>query len=347
MEMLLSLVDLELTLLNPATFTVATITTLMTLYVYFIQPSMLLKAYFRVAVRWSGMRMNYTKPLPDGFQFFYGEKGYRKKGQMSILMLHGFSADHFMWAPVVRNIPSDIHVIVLDLPGHGFTSNPINEDDIEFKGQVRRIRQFLDLVDLSSQPLHVVGVSMGALVAGIFASECSQMVSALTLTCPWMKTPFESRIIRENKKVVLEKYGGLLTLENCPMLPQTAEGLQNMLDISHFHSVKYPQQILKGAVELRKQKNDIYLHLVNILISEETSLILENLLNKIKCPSQVIWGRDDWVVDVSGVDILQEKLANCQHIDILEECGHAVNLDQPNLFATKVLTFWKSLNNSL
>ncbi|KAH9504791.1 Alpha beta hydrolase [Bulinus truncatus] len=320
MEMLM---NLELSLLNPATFTVATLTTVMTLYVYFMQPSMLIKAYFRFAVRLSGMRMNYTKPLPDGFRFFYGEKGFKQKGQMSILMLHGFSADHFMWAPIVRNIPSYMHVIVVDLPGHGLTSDPVNENDIELRGQVKRIKQFLELIDMGTHPLHLVGVSMGAVIAGIFTAEFPQLVSTITLICPWMKTPSDSRIIKENKKIILEQHGGLLTLENCPMLPQTADELQNMLDISHYHSVKYPQQILKGAVELRKQKNDIYLHLVNILISEETSMTLENQLNKIRCPSQVIWGRDDWVVDVSGVDVLKEKMVDCQQVNILNEY-HAV-----------------------
>ncbi|CAG5126726.1 unnamed protein product [Candidula unifasciata] len=334
----------DLFLMNPATLTIATLTTMMTLYLYFIQPSKLIQAYFRVAVRWSGMRMKCTKPLKEGFIFSYGEKGSKVKGQMSILLLHGFSADHFMWASIVQNVPSSIHVVAVDLPGHGFTSDPEEGDDIGFEGQVHRVRQFLDLVELASEPLHVVGVSMGGTVAGLFAAEYPHLVGALTLTCPSMKTPVESRTIQDNKIQVLQN-GGLLTLDNCPMLPQTAQKLQAMLDISHYYRVKYPQQILKGAVELRKKKNDIYLHLVNYLISEESSVLLENNLHRIQCPTQVIWGKEDWIVDISGVDVLREKLADCRQILILEECGHAINLDQPVLFAKAMLQFW-FLHNS-
>ncbi|CAL1534576.1 unnamed protein product [Lymnaea stagnalis] len=344
MDVLINFVYPELSLMNPATFTIATLTTVMTLYLYFIQPSMIVQAYFRVAVRWSGMRMKYTKPLPDNFKFFYGEKGYKKKGQMSILLLHGFSADHFMWAPIVQNLPSYVHVVAMDLPGHGFTSDPIKGEDIGFKGQISRIKQFLELINLTNQPLHVVGVSMGATIAGILAAEFPENIAALTLTCPSMKTPLESRMIKENKKDVLEKDGGLLTLENCPMLPQTAKELQTMLDISHYYTVKYPKQILKGAVELRKKKNNLYLQLVNLLISEDSSIMLEKHLHRITCPVQVIWGQEDWVVDVSGLEILSAMLPNCQRIDILPECGHAVNLDQPVLFAEKVLEFWWQQN---
>ncbi|BFZ09136.1 hypothetical protein BsWGS_12175 [Bradybaena similaris] len=329
----------ELSLMNPATLTIATLTTMMSLYLYFIQPSKLIQAYFRVAVRWSGMRMKCTKPLNDGFIFSYGEKGNKVKGQMSILLLHGFSADHFMWASIVQNIPTSIHVIAVDLPGHGFTSDPQEGDDIGFTGQVHRVRQFLDLVDLARVPLHVVGVSMGGTLAGLFAADYPHLVGALTLTCPSMKTPIESRTIQENKKQVLQS-GGLLTLDNCPMLPQTAQQLQGMLDISHYFKVKYPQQILKGAVELRKKKNDLYLQLVNYLISEESSVLLENNLHRIKCSTQVIWGKEDWIVDISGVEVLRQKLADCKQILIIEECGHAINLDQPVLFAKAVLQFW-------
>lgn len=46
--------------------------------------------------------MKYTKPLRGGFTFSYGEKGHRVKGQMTILLIHGFTADHFMWASIVQ-----------------------------------------------------------------------------------------------------------------------------------------------------------------------------------------------------------------------------------------------------
>lgn len=50
---------------------------------------------------WSGMRL---KRVIDnkGFTFFYGERGLPKPGQTSMLLLHGFSADHFMWASIVK-----------------------------------------------------------------------------------------------------------------------------------------------------------------------------------------------------------------------------------------------------
>ena len=55
---------------------------------------------FRVSVWQSGMRLKYA--TMDGLSICYGEKGKRKKGSVSMLLLHGFTADKFMWVPLVR-----------------------------------------------------------------------------------------------------------------------------------------------------------------------------------------------------------------------------------------------------
>ena len=58
-------------------------------------------SYFdRVSVWRSGMRLKYI--TVEGLSICYGEKGHRKKGSVSMLLLHGFSADKFMWVPLVK-----------------------------------------------------------------------------------------------------------------------------------------------------------------------------------------------------------------------------------------------------
>ena len=41
----------------------------------------------------------------------------------------------------MQNFSADIHVVALDLPGHGFTSDFAEGEDIGFTGQLQRIRQ--------------------------------------------------------------------------------------------------------------------------------------------------------------------------------------------------------------
>ena len=48
------------------------------------------------------MKMKCIKADDSDFIFSYGEKGEQVEGQASILLLHGFTADHFMFAPIVQ-----------------------------------------------------------------------------------------------------------------------------------------------------------------------------------------------------------------------------------------------------
>ena len=46
--------------------------------------------------------MKYTNKTADGFYFSYGEKGLKNEKTKTIVFIHGFTADHFMWAPIVK-----------------------------------------------------------------------------------------------------------------------------------------------------------------------------------------------------------------------------------------------------
>lgn len=330
-------------LLNPSPLALAAATAVTSLYIYFMYPHLLVQMYFRIAVRWSGMKLKKATD-EEGFTFVYGERGQATPDHPSLLLLHGFSADHFMWAPIVQNLPKRIHVISLDLPGHGLSSDPSEEEGIGFSGQLGRIRQFVALSGLEKNKFHLAGVSMGGALSGLFSAQYPELVSAVTMTCPSMKTPQDGKMIAQNREAV-EQNGGRMTLENCPLLPQNGSDLRAMLDIVCYHRSFVPSQILQGAVELRKQRNHLYLELLHELVSEESRTALEKVLCQITCPVQVVWGREDEVVHVSGVEVLREKLADLRRVDILPCCGHAINLDQPQAFARAMGQFWTDVHS--
>ena len=71
--------------------------------------------YFRFAVLVSGMRIK--KIIIGNLTIAYGERGSKKKGQSSILLLHGFSADKFMWSGLVGVIYCYIDSLLINLCG--------------------------------------------------------------------------------------------------------------------------------------------------------------------------------------------------------------------------------------
>jgi len=90
----------------------------------------------------------------------------------TIVLLHGVGLDHTMWGPVSELLADEYQVHALDLPGHGSNSpapDGITLDDLA--GQVA-----------ASVPAgsHLVGFSLGALVAQHLARHRPDLVASLT-----------------------------------------------------------------------------------------------------------------------------------------------------------------------
>ncbi|KAK3579077.1 hypothetical protein CHS0354_029937 [Potamilus streckersoni] len=314
----------------------ATMVTAASLIIYLKYPVLLLQFYFRFSVLASGMRIKYIKQ--DGYTICYGEKGKPKKGVLSMLLVHGFTADKFMWVPLVKSMKGDVHVIAIDLPGHGDSDTPAEHEDIRsHMTTVEKLHKFIQVVGLTDEPFHLVGMSVGGALAGLYASQHNS-IKALTLICPAMQTPYESPFWA-NMKTALDS--GIEDIHDaCSLLfPQTSDEVQSMLDFVQYHKMFVPTQILQGVVDVRKKYYPFYKRLFSTLVDPDNHCLLESFAHKIKAPTQVIWGENDQVIDVSGVSLLKEKLPNCIKVDIIPHCGHSITTDRPGALIKAISGF--------
>ncbi|ESO95820.1 hypothetical protein LOTGIDRAFT_116587, partial [Lottia gigantea] len=273
----------------------------------------------------------------NGVRLCYGEKGQASGSRPTILLIHGFSADHYMWAPVAQRIPGDYHVIAVDQPGHGGSDDPHETESICYYGQVKKLYEFIQHKKLDMEKkLHIVGLSMGGTIGGLFAAEYPHLIHKVTICCPSMQTPSASIFVQKLKDSVDEKGEdeGILA---CGLLPQTPSELQNMLNLSHYYPQTLPQQILQGAADMRKKRNVFFLKLFRS-IAEKSSTLVDNI-HRIQSPVQIIWGKDDSIIDVSGLEVLKEKLTDCKSVEVIDSCGHVITIDQPTVFTKHLLEF--------
>lgn len=68
-------------------------------------------------------------------------------------------------------------------------------------------------------------------------------------------------------------------------------------------------------------------------------------MDKIKVPTQIIWGKQDQVLDVSGADMLAKSITNSQ-VELLENCGHSVVMERPRKTAKLLVDFLASVHNT-
>ncbi len=110
--------------------------------------------------------------MPDGAVEFRAQDGgaarvaYRRVGRgPAVVLIHGVGLGKAIWAPQVEALEADYEVIAIDMPGHGASSLP---------PKAPRLPDYADAVlamldGLGVPRAHVVGHSMGALVALEFA----------------------------------------------------------------------------------------------------------------------------------------------------------------------------------
>lgn len=98
----------------------------------------------------------------------------------TVVLLHAAPGSSLFWQELMQDLPSDLHVIAIDLRGFGNTESlPVDA--------TRGVRDFSDdvhatLVELGVESAHLVGWALGAAVALQYALE--HRVESLTLESP-------------------------------------------------------------------------------------------------------------------------------------------------------------------
>ncbi|XP_008517832.2 monoacylglycerol lipase ABHD6 isoform X1 [Equus przewalskii] len=304
---------------------------------FLLWPSALIRIYYWYWRRTLGMQVRYVHH--EDYQFCYSFRG-RPGQRPSILMLHGFSAHKDMWLSVVKFLPKNLHLICVDMPGHEGTTRS-SLDDLSIDGQVKRIHQFVECLKLNKKPFHLVGTSMGGHVAGVYAAYYPSDVCSLSLVCPaGLQCSSDNQFIQRLRE--LQKSAAM---EKIPLIPSTPEEMSEMLQLCSYVRFKVPQQLLQGLVDVRIPHNNFYRKLFLEITSEKSRYCLHQNMGKIKVPTQIIWGKQDQVLDVSGADVLAKSIANCQ-VELLENCGHSVVMERPRKTAKLIVDFFASLYNT-
>ncbi|XP_032094988.1 monoacylglycerol lipase ABHD6 [Thamnophis elegans] len=134
-------------------------------------------------------------------------------------------------------------------------------------------------------------------------------------------------------------------IDHIPLIPSTPEEMGDMLKLCSYVRFKVPHQILQGLVDVRIPHNDFYRKLFLELMDDKSRGCLHNNMSKIKATTQIIWGKQDQVLDVSGADILAKSISGAQ-VHILENCGHNLVMERPRKTAKLILDFVTTVQNA-
>lgn len=106
-----------------------------------------------------------------------------------LVLIHGVGLDRHMWKHLVPRLANHFNVISYDFLGHGESDLPSEEAAL-----AEYIEQFIDLIDrLKLDSVHVLGFSMGALIAQAIAAKHLKRVNKLVVLNTVFKRDAEQR----------------------------------------------------------------------------------------------------------------------------------------------------------
>ena len=110
-----------------------------------------------------------------------------------IIFIHGVGLNHKIWKPQFEVFENTI--VAYDILGHGQT--PLESSNLSFDNFSRQLLNLID--ELNFKKIHLVGFSIGSLIARNFAENYNERLESLTLLCSIFKRSKEQQQIVDDR----------------------------------------------------------------------------------------------------------------------------------------------------
>lgn len=226
-----------------------------------------------------------------------------------LLLLHGITSNKDIWLELLGRF-SDYRVIAVDMPGHGDSREP-QGFDYGVENLSRQLASFVDVLALPSS--HLVGNSLGGLVAALYSVEYPEKVQSLVLmNSAGINAPQKSAMMQ--RAMDDRSYNPLLVTSAEDIAPKLAAV------VAHPPQLAAPLKQLMLAQELARF--DANSRLFSAVLADESNMDkLEPLLPQLAMPTLLLWGDSDQVFHFSSV-AKATKLAPALSAHIIADCGH-------------------------
>lgn len=115
-----------------------------------------------------------------------------------LVFLHGVGLDLTWWGAQFEAFGHEREIVAFDLPGHGLSDNLSRAPT--FDAMARALEGVIET--LGGRPAHVVGLSVGGMIAQFSALRRPDLIRSLSLVATWCSFPDEIRAaLRERARV--------------------------------------------------------------------------------------------------------------------------------------------------
>jgi 3-oxoadipate enol-lactonase len=245
-----------------------------------------------------------------------------------MVMIHGAQGDQTMFAGLAATFRPRFKVLTFDQRGSGLSDKP----DMPYSVAMLADDTAALMDHLGFADAHIIGVSMGGMVAQEFALRHARKVRSLVLGCT---TPGGPKSIRAS---------GLATSAYSTR-EMSAEERGRALAEAAFtkgYIARHPE-LISAMIELRRQRPIDPVGFARRMEALQTFDTYDRL-PQISCPTLVITGKDDALIPRENSRLIASRIPGAR-LKIIEPAGHCFWLEQPEESREAIEHFLEAIGN--
>ena len=236
-----------------------------------------------------------------------------------ILFIHAAFVNHNMFNAQFTYFENKYNILAIDIIGHGQSTDTQKGDTIN-----KTSKWIFDILQSENiDKIHIVGISLGAVLAQDFANHYPHAVSSLACFGGYDINNFDAKMQNDNSSK------------------------QKLMMLKALFSIKwFATANRKISAYTAQAQNDFFA--MNILFPRKSFMFLATLnsmVNKYKTgqrnyPLLIGCGKFDLPMELEAIKAWKSKEPDCTVV-LFENAGHCVNMDAPQEFNKTLETFWK------
>jgi pimeloyl-ACP methyl ester carboxylesterase len=250
----------------------------------------------------------------------------------AVVFIHGLSGCWQNWLEQLPLFARDHRVIAVDLPGFGQSEMPAEE--ISISGYADAIDELMG--ELGLEEARIVGNSMGGFIGAELAINHPQrverlvLVAAAGLSIESIRTDRKTGLRHRAENIVFFSLGHIASRSHQVALRPRLRHALLLLVAAHPQKLPGPlaaQQVLGSG---KPGFSDA--------LEAMCRYPLRDRLEKIACPTLIVWGDKDVLVPVKDAAIFEQLIPDARKI-IYRDTGHVSMMERPERFNSDVKAF--------
>jgi 4,5:9,10-diseco-3-hydroxy-5,9,17-trioxoandrosta-1(10),2-diene-4-oate hydrolase len=243
-----------------------------------------------------------------------------------LVFVHGLSGSWPNWLEQLPAFAAKHRVITFDLPGFGHS--PMPREAISISGYARIVDRLLDQLGVDAAA--VVGNSMGGFIGAELAIAFPQRVERLVLVSAAGISTHAPRgsaqaipVLRRLERILMASTAWAASVSDTTM--RRASLRDAALGVVVRHPSKLPAAL--AAEQVRGAGKPGFIGALEAILDYE----IRERLGEIACPTLIVWGDRDRLIDVRDADVFAELIPNSRKV-VFGDTGHMSMLERPEEF---------------